>query len=145
MYSGLRAAYNILKKNKYNREKNKNKNEMNQRVFLFSDGFVNYGEIKTDGGILGKVNEKKIRYGITTSSIGFGVEFNRDLLSNMSIVGEGDFYFIDSAKKIDFVVKIATFSIESLGFSTIPKIRGFLSAGICMLKSTNQVFQIILV
>jgi len=107
MYAGLRKAYNILKKNRKTRMEEEGKIGMNQRVFLFSDGWVNTGDVQKDEDILNKVNGKKLKYGITTSSFGVGDDFNRPLLSNMSIVGEGDFFYIDDAESIERVVNIA--------------------------------------
>eukprot|EP01084_Bolivina_argentea_P253706 426284_1 len=107
MYSGLRKAYKILKNNGKLRKK------MKQRVFLFSDGWVNDGDVRTDEAILNKIDRKKLKYGITTSSFGVGLDFNRPLLNNMSIVGEGDFFYIDSAERIEFVVNIAKRSYQS--------------------------------
>ena len=113
MYGGLRKAYNILKKNGKKRIKEQGKIGMKQRVFLFSDGWVNAGDVQDDDAILNKIDKKKIKYGITTSSIGVGDNFNRPLLNNMSIVGEGDFFYIDSANSIEFVVNIAKKSYQS--------------------------------
>jgi Ca-activated chloride channel family protein len=64
------------------------------RVFLLTDGIANAGI--TDPARLEAMSAQKRDEGITTTTIGVGMDFNEDLLVRMAQAGGGEFYFIDS-------------------------------------------------
>ncbi len=70
--------------------------EMGQvtRVLLLSDGLANRG-IANPVRLESLAREKRAA-GITTTTMGVGLDFNEDLLSRMAVEGGGTFYFIDS-------------------------------------------------
>ena len=68
------------------------------RVLLLSDGQANHGTTDTEV-ICGHVRNLQ-RRGITTSTFGFGLGYNIDLLDGMAAAGEGHFYFIEHPNQI---------------------------------------------
>lgn len=64
------------------------------RVLLLTDGLANQGI--TDSSRLATMARQKRDDGITTTTMGVGLDFNEDLLSQMSTQGGGAFYFIDN-------------------------------------------------
>ncbi|MGV8118245.1 MAG: Sir2 family NAD-dependent protein deacetylase [Candidatus Xenobiia bacterium LiM19] len=67
------------------------------RIILLTDGKANQGVTDCASllGIAGNLTEK----GISTTSIGFGLGFQEDLLKGIADAGRGNFYFIDSPEK----------------------------------------------
>jgi Ca-activated chloride channel family protein len=63
------------------------------RVLLLTDGLANEGV--TDPRRLAEMARQKRRKGITTTTMGVGMDFNEDLLAHMGSEGGGAFYFID--------------------------------------------------
>lgn len=63
------------------------------RVLLLTDGLANLGI--TDPGRLTAMARQKREEGITTTTMGVGLDFNEDLLVQMASQGGGAFYFID--------------------------------------------------
>jgi Ca-activated chloride channel family protein len=64
------------------------------RVLLLTDGLANEGV--TDPARLEAMARQKREEGITTTTMGVGMDFNEDLLTRMAAEGGGAFYFIDS-------------------------------------------------
>lgn len=63
------------------------------RVLLLSDGLANVGI--TDPARLVAMARQKREEGVTTTTMGVGLDFNEDLLVRMAHEGGGAFYFID--------------------------------------------------
>lgn len=82
------------------------------RVLLLTDGQANVGITRPDE-ILAKVKDATDS-GITTTALGFGSNFNEDLLIGMAGAGEGHFYFIQSPDDAEGV-----FGIEMEGLSSV--------------------------
>ncbi|MBN2305997.1 MAG: VWA domain-containing protein [Anaerolineae bacterium] len=64
------------------------------RVLLLTDGLANQGI--TDTVRLEAMARQKRAEGITTTTMGVGMDFNEDLLTRMAAEGGGAFYFIDN-------------------------------------------------
>jgi Ca-activated chloride channel family protein len=64
------------------------------RVLLLTDGLANRGV--TDPVKLAAIARQKRGEGITTTTMGVGLDFNEDLLTRMAAEGGGAFYFIDN-------------------------------------------------
>jgi Ca-activated chloride channel family protein len=64
------------------------------RVLLLSDGLANRGV--TDLTQLEAMTRQRRAEGVTTTTMGVGMDFNEDLLTRMAIEGGGAFYFIDN-------------------------------------------------
>jgi Ca-activated chloride channel homolog len=72
--------------------------EGTNRVLLFTDGQANRGLVETtpmQGMVRGAAGQ-----GVSTSCIGFGAEFNEDLLRAMSDAGGGHFWYVESADQM---------------------------------------------
>jgi Ca-activated chloride channel family protein len=82
------------------------------RVLLLTDGQANVGITRPDD-IVAKVKEAA-GDGISTTALGFGSNFNEDLLIGMAGAGEGHFYFIQSPDDAEGV-----FGIEMEGLSSV--------------------------
>jgi Ca-activated chloride channel family protein len=65
------------------------------RVLLLTDGLANQGVTEPDR--LAAMARQKREEGITTTTMGVGMDFNEDLLTRMASEGGGGFYFIDHA------------------------------------------------
>ncbi len=68
-------------------------NQVN-RVLLLTDGLANQGV--TDPDRLASMARQKREEGVTTTTMGVGMDFNEDLLTRIAAEGDGAFYFIDS-------------------------------------------------
>lgn len=64
------------------------------RVLLLTDGLANEGI--TDSARLAALARQKREEGVTTTTIGVGMGFNEDLLTEIAREGGGAFYFIDN-------------------------------------------------
>jgi Ca-activated chloride channel family protein len=64
------------------------------RVLLLTDGLANEGV--TDPARLEALARQKNGEGVTTTTLGVGLDFNEDLLLRMAKEGGGAFYFIDN-------------------------------------------------
>ncbi|MCP3137820.1 vWA domain-containing protein [Pyxidicoccus xibeiensis] len=80
------------------------------RVLLLTDGQANAGI--TDPGQLINMAREKSNAGIITTTLGFGANFNEDLLIGMANAGEGHFYYIQSPEDAAGVFRI---EMEGLG------------------------------
>jgi Ca-activated chloride channel homolog len=68
------------------------------RCVLVSDGLANHGI--TDRGELARHADELRQRGITTSTIGLGVDYDERLLEGMSRAGDGHFYFVETPVQI---------------------------------------------
>jgi Ca-activated chloride channel family protein len=68
------------------------------RVVLLSDGQANVGETNPDA-IASDVN-RLAKEGVTTSTMGLGVDYNEDLLEAMAESGDGNYYYIESPRQL---------------------------------------------
>ncbi|MCY1022512.1 vWA domain-containing protein [Pyxidicoccus sp. MSG2] len=80
------------------------------RVLLLTDGQANAGI--RDAGQLTEMAREKSSAGIITTTLGFGANFNEDLLIGMANAGEGHFYYIQSPEDAAGVFGI---EMEGLG------------------------------
>ncbi|ATB40730.1 VWA domain-containing protein [Cystobacter fuscus] len=80
------------------------------RVLLLTDGQANAGV--RDPGQLTNMAREKSNAGIITTTLGFGANFNEDLLIGMANAGEGHFYYIQSPEDAAGVFGI---EMEGLG------------------------------
>ncbi len=79
------------------------------RVLLLTDGLANRGV--TDPDRLAAMARQKRDEGITTTTMGVGMDFNEDLLRRMATEGGGSFYFIDNP---DLTPKIFSDELKDL-------------------------------
>ena len=82
------------------------------RVLLLTDGFANVGERKPK--ILIKTAAEKAKQGIITTTLGFGNNFNEDLLIGIADAAGGNFDFIQSPDDAADVFRIEMESLVSL-------------------------------
>ena len=82
------------------------------RVLLLTDGQANEGV--TDPKRLAMMAKQKRDEGVTTTTIGVGMDFNEDLLTQMAVEGGGAFYFIDNPDQTP-----AIFEAELEGLSSV--------------------------
>ena len=64
------------------------------RVVLLSDGLANQGE--TNPTVIAEQVRELARRGVSTSTLGVGLDYNEDLMAAMADAGEGNYYFIES-------------------------------------------------
>lgn len=64
------------------------------RVVLLSDGLANEGE--TNPAVIAGQVRGLARRGVSTSTLGVGLDYNEDLMAAMADAGEGNYYFIES-------------------------------------------------
>ena len=79
------------------------------RVLLLTDGQANNGI--TNSGVLIATAGKKAEEGITTTTLGFGSQFEEDLLIGMARAAGGNFYFIQS---LDDAADVFGIELDSL-------------------------------
>jgi Ca-activated chloride channel family protein len=82
------------------------------RVLLLTDGQANVG-ITEPVKILEEVR-KRAGAGVATTTLGFGSNFNEDLLIGMAAAGEGNFYFIESPDDAAGVFQIEVEGLASV-------------------------------
>jgi Ca-activated chloride channel family protein len=68
------------------------------RVILFTDGQANVGE--TRPGVIANDARGLAQRGISTTTLGFGVDYNEDLLEAMARAGDGNYYYIESPRQL---------------------------------------------
>lgn len=81
------------------------------RVVLLSDGQANSG-ITDKSQICARVQDWCHNKGVTTTTVGLGLDYNEDLLAGMADAGNGNFYHIESPDDIE-----ALFQVELQGLS----------------------------
>jgi Ca-activated chloride channel family protein len=64
------------------------------RVLLMSDGHANIGVTYVPD--LERMTREPLAQGISTSTIGFGLDYNEDVMAKMANEGGGNYYFVDS-------------------------------------------------
>lgn len=103
------------------------------KLILLSDGMANAG-ITNPVQLAAIASEKKLKNNISLSSFGVGREFNENLMNSLAESGNGNYYFIDSAGKVE--------SILAQEFNEIMNIQGMngkitvqLPKGISLIKS----------
>ncbi|MGK7873230.1 MAG: VWA domain-containing protein [Xenococcaceae cyanobacterium] len=74
--------------------KSKQTTEHLNRVLLLTDGLANRGI--TDSQVLINTAREQAEQGVVTTTLGFGTNFNEDLLIGMANAAGGNFYFIQS-------------------------------------------------
>ena len=86
--------------------------DMIHRVLLLTDGRANVGV--TDPTVLIKTARQKAEAGIVTTTLGFGANFQEDLLIGMAKAAGGNFYFIQSPDDAAEVFQIELDSLKSV-------------------------------
>jgi Ca-activated chloride channel family protein len=86
--------------------------EMIRRVLLLSDGQANVGV--TDSALLIRTARQKADAGIVTTTLGFGANFNEDLMIGMAQAAGGNFYFIQSPDDAADVFRIEVESLSAV-------------------------------
>ena len=101
IHAGLMLGY---------REATKNyRKDATNRVILLTDGIANRGETDPE-----KIAQDSLRFndaGIDLSTIGVGLDLNKDLLSQLAKSGRGLFHFVEDAQDIE---KIFVKEVQSL-------------------------------
>ncbi len=83
-----------------------------KRVLLLTDGQANVGVTSTPD-IIAQAATRAVR-GVVTTTLGFGLDFNEDLLIGMAEAGRGNFYFIETPEDATQVFMIEGESITSV-------------------------------
>ncbi|MGK7892895.1 MAG: VWA domain-containing protein [Xenococcus sp. (in: cyanobacteria)] len=89
--------------------KSQQTSEKLNRVLLLTDGLANRGI--TEPQILTQTAQEKAEAGIITTTLGFGNNFNEDLLIAIADAAGGNFYFIQS---VDDAANVFSIEMESL-------------------------------
>lgn len=63
------------------------------RVIMMSDGHANVGVTDVRG--LTTIVRNGLEYGVSTSSLGFGLDYNAPLMTALAVEGAGNYYFVD--------------------------------------------------
>jgi Ca-activated chloride channel family protein len=100
------------------------------RVVLFTDGQANVGIV--DRGPLVELARSAAERRVTTTCIGFGADFNEDLLKAMSDAGSGNFWYVESvdqmasvfAEEIEGLVALAAQNVEVQVVLDHPQVHG---------------------
>lgn len=104
------------------------------RVLLLSDGLANQGI--TDPDRLASMARQKRQEGITTTTMGVGMDFNEDLMTRMAHEGGGAFYFIDDPDQAPIIFSEELQDLLSVVGQNLV-IRLTLSADVRMLRQLN--------
>lgn len=86
--------------------------DMIHRVLLLTDGQANVGV--TDPKVLIATARQKADDSIVTTTLGFGANFNEDLLIGMAQAAGGNFYFIQTPDDAEEVFRIEVESLASV-------------------------------
>lgn len=86
--------------------------DMIHRVLLLTDGLANVGV--TDPNVLIATARQKAEAGVVTTTLGFGTNFNEDLLIGMAQASGGNFYFIQTPDEAEEVFRIEAESLASV-------------------------------
>jgi Ca-activated chloride channel family protein len=68
------------------------------RIILLSDGMTNAGEVRTD--VITKDAFELAERGISTTTVGVGMDYNEDLMSEMARHADGNYWFIQSPEQL---------------------------------------------
>lgn len=74
------------------------------RVILLSDGLANVGETNPD--IIATDVHGLVERGVSTTTIGVGLDYNEDLMEAMARSGDGNYYFIESPDQLPNIFDI---------------------------------------
>jgi len=110
--NGQTNLANPLKNASYAMQDSIGKNIKNKRIFVFSDGIVNFGEIRSDHYFEKIINKYVNEYKVNITTIGFSNEFDEYFLQQVSKVGKGNFFYIKNKEDMNTVFKKA-FSVMS--------------------------------
>ncbi|MFU8804794.1 MAG: VWA domain-containing protein [Bradymonadaceae bacterium] len=69
------------------------KDDTINRVIMMSDGNANVGITSVEG--LGALARAGLEVGVSTSTLGFGLDYNSTLMTKMAVEGAGNYYFIE--------------------------------------------------
>lgn len=83
-----------------------------KRVLLLTDGLANRGVTETSR--LAALTRQKQAEGISTTTVGVGLDFDEDLLTGMATHGGGNFYFADDIINADQTTAIFSKELEGL-------------------------------
>lgn len=86
--------------------------DMIHRVLLLTDGQANVGVV--DPRVLIATARQKADDGVVTTTLGFGANFNEDLLIGMAQAAGGNFYFIQTPEDAEEVFRIEVESLASV-------------------------------
>ena len=86
--------------------------DMLHRVLLLTDGQANVGVV--DPKVLIATARQKAEAGVVTTTLGFGANFNEDLLIGMAQAAGGNFYFIQTPDDAEEVFRIEVESLASV-------------------------------
>ena len=101
IHAGLMLGFEEARKNY--------RKDATNRVILLTDGIANRGETDPE-----KIAQDSLRFndgGIDLSTIGVGLDLNRDLLSQLAKSGRGLFHFVEDAQDIE---KVFVKEVQSL-------------------------------
>jgi Ca-activated chloride channel homolog len=101
MHAGLMLGYREARKNY--------RKDATNRVILLTDGIANQGVIAPE-----KITQDSLRFndqGIDLSTIGVGLDLNKDLLRQLAKSGRGLFHFVEDAQDIE---KVFVAELQSL-------------------------------
>jgi Ca-activated chloride channel family protein len=73
------------------------------RVVLLSDGLANEGI--TDPGRLADIAQRQRRSGVSLTTIGVGLDYNENLMVDLSEQGGGNYYFIENPENLASVLR----------------------------------------
>ncbi|MEO1170671.1 MAG: VWA domain-containing protein [Myxococcota bacterium] len=107
IFDGLRRGYQELRQDF--------DTEREARVLLLSDGEATAGETGTAEILAMSAAENREGIGLTT--IGVGTSFNIDLMRDLALQSDGNFYFVEDASAVDEVFT------EELAYFTVPVAR----------------------
>lgn len=68
------------------------------RVIVMSDGHANIG--MTMPADLKRLSSTALEAGVSVSTIGFGLDYNEDLMTQIANTGAGNYYFVDQANAV---------------------------------------------
>ncbi|MBN2306274.1 MAG: VWA domain-containing protein [Anaerolineae bacterium] len=105
------------------------------RVLLLSDGLANQGI--TDPTRLEMMARQKRAEGITTTTMGVGMDFNEDLMRRMAVEGGGAFYFIDNPDQAPTIFNEELQDLLSVVGQNLSVTLEF-SAGVRMVRQLND-------
>lgn len=94
-----------------------------RRIFLFSDGQVNYGNV--DEHEMKHAVAEWANLGITTSTFGIGTDFNEPLMRGIAEAGKGRYTYLESGPEIPKLVSKSVHHLLAMyGSEAILEVRG---------------------
>lgn len=111
MYDGLLLVENEFKKVEAS-------NNVAKKLLILSDGEVNCGETNLDK-LTSKSHSLFHKNQIQVSTIGFGHDYNLELMSSLANTGEGGFYHIKESEEIFKIIEVELDTINSISASQV--------------------------